>query len=228
MGGLVCAPLWVSIGALPFLDRSPAREQQASHHDGGLLLPVRPFAPAGIAVFLIVGVFFVALALVALYAAVADQMYSFIIGFLLLGGVGAIFLTTAVMSVRQLRAGAGGIVADPEGIRLTSLSRDVWSVPWDQVTGIRAHWLRMAIGLKMPTDSIANYLQIQAPEWTAPGRLGRLGRTGGPNLEVRSLAMDPYAALRVLTYYVEHPDARHELATDAAVARARLSTSYDN
>lgn len=58
-------------------------------------------------------------------------------------------------------------------------------------------------------------------------RNGKLAEAGRIALDLRDLAAPPPGVVSLLSTYWEHPDLRHELGTDAALARVQAQSAHD-
>lgn len=119
------------------------------------------------------------------------------------------FLLIAARSAAKAREyPRRGLVLTPDAVVLTQ-RRPPLSVPWAEVLVVRDHWRRTRFrgSFLTPDDRVDNWLTLE--------------RQAGAAVSVNptQLAVDPYAALDLLRFYLEHADLRRELADSRSLAR---------
>lgn len=194
---------------------------------GGLLLPTYPMrllAIIGFALFggvLVVAGFWVGVS--GLRDDRPGMLFGTVIG-VVLGGIclsGAWFGLWARMKTDQ------GVLLSESGISVLGHGQPL-VMGWPALTGMRAHWTRgsldnqarLALTSKGP-DTFRNWLSFQVTDFAGENPQAPFARTAAPTVDADDLAVDPYTVLAVCQYYLEHPEARGELTTSAALERVR-------
>ncbi|HVX44000.1 MAG TPA: hypothetical protein VHC49_08935 [Mycobacteriales bacterium] len=200
----------------------PAAEQIAGTVRSGVRFPIREPRLA-LVLGLILGPLFCAGAVVLLWAVIARGEYPAIVGVLLMGGLGGLFLTTAVVILRHDRSVPRGllltphVVCGPDGKLV---------LPWDSIAGIRAEVISFRVGNSFRRTrrnyvavSVSGIDQVEGLAGWAR-RLAR--RATEPTLirvATRSFEGNAAAALHAMRYYLAHPQERADLENGTALAR---------
>ncbi|MBB6628327.1 hypothetical protein H5V45_13455 [Nocardioides sp. KIGAM211] len=226
-GKLLAAAFCIVIGlaflALPF-GRTRRRLPARAWTDGtehGVLLPTHPMKVTSIAALAVLGSVLTAAGVGIGVEAVLDGTYGDLVGAFISLLIGLLMLLGAYAGIRSRMASDRGLLLTPAAVTLRT-GRVVEVLPWTGVVAVHAHWNRRVRGaFKSVDEQIDNWLTFQ----TAPGvvegddPLALMSGTKQPTLDAETLAMDPYVVVDVLRFYLEQPDRRTELATDAALAR---------
>ncbi|MGH3979219.1 MAG: hypothetical protein ACRDRZ_09500 [Pseudonocardiaceae bacterium] len=129
---------------------------------------------------------------------------------LAISGVASISCLYFLFTVIRGRLGRGSLALMPDGVYHRGwMTRSF--VGWDEVLSVRAY--EVLHGPIIRIGSVGNDHSSVAPTSSGPVR----------EIEVRGrlLSVDPALTYHALRYYHEHPEARAELAGDAAVRRLR-------
>lgn len=175
---------------------------------------------------------------VLLVAAIREAEYFGFIGVAVLAGLGMVFGAVVVSFLARDRTNPLGITMGDREIVKAQGQPVV--IPWSTVTAIRAIQLRFAIGWSLFPPPRRNWITIEVEDLHSvqgPGartralarRFGANTATGFAAASVDGNALILYHALR---FYLENPDARHELTNERGldrVSNARfMSTSSDS
>lgn len=209
--------------------RIPPRITQTGAGDHGLFVPTQPNSPLQVIAFAVLGLLFLAGAGVLLYAVLTDSRWLNLVGVVVCLAFGVVFLVGAWAALRSRAAGPPGIVIGTQAVELRN-RREAVSVPWDDITAVRAHWSGGARRGSM--NSVENWLTLELTHpptgtGTTPRRKDALAAVSGtpyPTVAVRELAVDPERLLEALRFYLANPSARVELAGQAAVSRVADGT----
>lgn len=213
----------VCFGLLPM--DLPRRRLPARRHDGadgaGLLLPVHPMRLTTIVACAVIGLVLSASGVgMAVEGAQAGDLGQ-VVGSLVALLIGVLLLLGSRAGIRGRRLVERGLLLTP-GAVVTRLGRETVTVPWDEVERVHAHWRRRTRGAFTSVDEqVHNWLSFELREGSTvePDPLQLLSGSTGPSVDAGDLAVDPYAVLDLARFYLDHPDARGELATDASLAR---------
>lgn len=193
--------------------RRADRTRVDSTPDPGLLLPVNPSTWAFAASALLLGAGFVE-AGVALAMRAADEGDSAagVVVLVPVCGLGLLLLIVAVAAMRSRFRRGLGLLLTPDAI-VVATGRRPLRVPWNAVVAIRPHWVRMVDDWIAIDDEVRNLLTIQVHR--------RLVARRPRPLDASRLACRPELALAILRFYLDHPEARHELGSSASLDRVR-------
>lgn len=134
-------------------------------------------------------------------------------------GFGAVLAVGAYAGVRSRLAVDRGVLLTPEAVVLRT-QREPITVAWSAVTGVRPHWTRFVReGITTPGESISNWLTFEAAAWDGVLGVAVLAGVNAPTVDAEALAVDPERVLAICRFYLAEPEAREELATEAALAR---------
>jgi hypothetical protein len=213
----------VAFGLLPVPGRR--RLLPARRYDGeggpGLLLPVHPSRVTTIAASGVIGAVLAAAGVGMAVEGVVTGEVGQVFGALLTLLFGALLLLGAYAGVRSRMATDRGLVLTPAGVLLRT-GRVQTSVPWEQVADVRAHWHRRVKGAFTSVEEpIHNWLtfELHADATVEPDPLRVMSGSASPTMDAATLAVDPYVVLDLARFYLQHPECRAELATDAGPAR---------
>lgn len=244
---LVCGAVWALVdgarlialllvvfaaacAALPF---STSRRRLApTTYDGpegrGTLLPVHAVRVVIIAALVVFGLPLLVLPVLAIAANLDSgpgELVPLVLVSLLLFAVGLLLLAGAYGGVRSRLAPSKGILLTPTAVVLRT-QLEPMAFGWDVLRGVRPHWKRRRAFtdvIPSPNDHIDNWLTFEVDRDLHAGQnvLRGLARTEEPTLAAETIATDPDGALALCRYYLDHPEAREELGTPAALARFR-------
>jgi hypothetical protein len=141
--------------------------------------------------------------------------------FLMILMAGIILLFIAYHGLRHRQYKGRALVLTPESIELRHQFRPQ-VLPWESVTEVQAHWERIVGARLTPQDPIYNYLSFElAPgtEVKSAGYSNHFSTKDETSVETGMLAVNPYTVLELLRFYLDHPDFRSELGTEASLAR---------
>lgn len=219
MESLPCPKVWRRPDGTPRQDSTPRGAVCTVVQDGvsGLLLPTRATSKAAVYVLLGVGI---ALAVLSGFLVTGTAAIG-VVGGVVLGLLG-VLLIAAGLFARKHRPVATGLVLTPDAIALTWL-RPAVRLPWDEISEFRPLSLRMG---RSPDAPRRNYLGLVCTTKPNVGeRMRKVAVRFGPDVAcavpVGSIDIDQLVLLHALAYYRDNPDARSELAGDAAVLRVR-------
>ncbi|WP_157508957.1 hypothetical protein [Luteipulveratus halotolerans] len=229
--GVPIALLGVILMVLPFGGR-PA-PMSARQHQHGLLIPTRPPSLRRVIAYGIFAGLMLSLAAVSVAMVVVDGEYGAIFGGIVLLLIGLLASAACLGGIRSRRAPDQGLLLTPDEVVL--LRQERMSVPWSDVTGFRDHW-RRSVGrgvYNTADDQVDNWLTVVRRPGAAadapPDVASLLSGTSDPSLDAATVGMDPYLALAIARFYLDHPEARAELGSHAAVSRsdaiARITSS---
>ncbi|WP_166355104.1 hypothetical protein [Phytoactinopolyspora limicola] len=206
-----------------------------AYREPGLLLPMHPTPRWRGIGFLALGAVFIALAVVIGIVAVVDGLWAGIVGLLVLGGVGAVFVLGGLATLKQRRDAVPGLRLTPSRV-VFDAGLDRLGVPWDEITELRTYTIRYGINPLMPRPW-QNWFSVDVRDVAAvlrPSESAGAARTarrlrGSTAFAVpdRRLALDPVVAYQVLRYYLDHPADRTELGTPTSVARVAEGRLFD-
>ena len=209
--------------AVPF-HRSPRQvPPRLVELDGerGLLLPTNSIRPVVVAAMGVLGPLLGTLAIAGSVVAVKDGDYGFLFGAALLLAVSLLFLGGSYGLVKQHRTPSRGLFLRPVGPVLRTRA-DMTELAWDDIGAIRPHWARVIRGgFTSPGETINNWFTFEPkqPDIWPKDPLAALSGTKNPTFDASLLALDPQAGLALCQFYLDHPETREELATDASLAR---------
>jgi hypothetical protein len=213
----------VAFALLPWPGSS--RRLPARRYDGeggpGLLLPVHPTRVVTIAASGVVGAVLAAAGVGMAVEGVLTGQLGQAFGSLLTMLVGGLLLLGSYAGIRSRMAVDRGLVLTPGGVLLRT-RRAPASVPWDGIADVRAHWRRRVKGAFTSIEEpIHNWLtfELRGGATAGPDPLQVLSRTASPTMDAATLAVDPWLVLDLARFYLNHPECRAELATDAGPAR---------
>ena len=204
---------------------SSRRRLPARRYDGdggpGLLLPVHPSRVATIAATGVIGAVLAAAGVGMAVEGVATGEVGQVFGSLLTLLVGGLLLLGSHAGIRSRMATDRGLVLTPEGVLLRT-RRAPATVPWSRIGEVRAHWHRRVKGAFTSVEEpIHNWLtfELRAGAPVEPDPLRVMSGSASPTMDAATLAVDPYVVLDLARFYLQHPECRAELATDAGQAR---------
>lgn len=192
----------------------------------GLLLPMRRVSLwSGIAPLLF-GVPLVAMGLLSAVIGVIDRDWSALGGLVVLGGVGSLpaLLGYAVLTTRK--SADPGLYLTPSRIALGS-GRNQLAVPWQDIAGISLHTTDRGRGRLSPRGhndfriDVHDLSRVQlAPDSPAAKRLARATKPGTIVKVLDDLIqVNPLLAYLAVRHYLEHPEQRRNIVSDAAQRR---------
>ncbi|NEE02160.1 hypothetical protein [Phytoactinopolyspora halotolerans] len=204
--------------------------------DSGVLLPMKAMSPWWALLFAFLGLVCVAGAVVLLVAALAQQQWTNLIGFVVLGGFGTIFCLSAVAVTRQRREAVPGLRLTPARIVYDGGTRQSpVSIPWEEIQGIRLFTNRYGYRTIGPRPWHNWFtLEVKDPSAVLEPVGHRATRRLAENLRSRGVVaipdarwqMDAVVAYRAVLFYLENPDGRRELADTTAVTRIRNGAGH--
>ncbi|WP_189213515.1 MULTISPECIES: hypothetical protein [Actinokineospora] len=225
MRTLPCPKPWRRPDGTPRQDTIPTGAACTVAVDGetGLLLPSR--GTSRTAAFVLVGVG-LALAVLSGFLVTASPVIA-VAGGVVLGLLGVLLIAAGLFALKH-RPVATGFMLTPDAVVLTWL-RPVVRLPWDVISEIRPLALRMG---RSPDAPSRNYLGLVSRGKPDVGeRMRKVAVRFGPDVAcavpVGSLNVDQLVVLHTLEFYRDHPEARAELAGDAAVLRVREARLHD-
>ena len=219
METLPCPQVWRRPDGTPRQDSVPTGAvcTVATASETGLLFPTKGTRRA--AAFVLVGVG-VVLALLSGFLVTADPVIA-VVGGVVLGLLGVLLIAAGLFALRH-RPLTTGLLLTPDGLSLTWL-RPVVRLPWDAVHEIRPLTLRMGRSADAPSRNYLGVVSRGKPD--VGDRMRKIALRFGPDVAcavpVGTLDVDQLVVLHTLAYYRDHPEARAELAGDAAVLRVR-------
>ncbi|WP_298322593.1 hypothetical protein [Haloactinopolyspora sp.] len=199
----------------------------------GIRFAVRPPSRPVSITLVVAGLGFVALGGTAAVLALRDGMATGIIGFVVLAGLGSIFLLGGLAGLRSSRTDLG--VDLTESHVVVGLGFDRLAVPWDDIARIDATTLRYTGRLGM-RGQVQHWLLIVGTPSSPLVRRRRehprmLGRAVGwvtgdavVAMPTGRLGSDPVVVFHALRHYLERPDERIHLRTGAAATAWSAST----
>ncbi|MGW5051982.1 hypothetical protein [Actinokineospora sp. NPDC004072] len=195
----------------------------AAGDETGLLLPSRRTSRT--AAFVLVGVG-VGLAALSGFLVTAQPVIA-VVGGVVLGLLGVLLIAAGLFALKH-RPVSTGLVLTPEAVVLTWL-RPAVRLPWDAISEVRPLAVRLG---RSPEAPSRNYLGLASRSKVDVGeRMRKVAVRFGPDVAcavaVGSLDVDQLVVLHTLAYYRDHPEARAELAGDAAVLRVREVRLHD-
>jgi hypothetical protein len=186
----------------------------------GLLLPVNPrtWAFALSAFFMGAGFVEFGLALEVRAADEGDRSIGILL-LALIGGFGVLLWVRTFEALRSRFRPDLGLLLTPGSILVNTDARPL-RIPWEAVTAVRAHWVRLSDGDWLEVDDLVrNLLTVQVHR--------RLVTRKPRPLDVSRLACQPDLALAILRFYLATPDARDELRSAAAAERVASISAGD-
>ncbi|GAA4415355.1 hypothetical protein ACFQV2_30565 [Actinokineospora soli] len=219
METLPCPKVWRRPDGTPRQESTPSGMvcTVAAHGETGLLFPSRGTRRA--AAFVLVGVGLV-LALLSGFLVTAEPVIA-VVGGVVLGLLGVLLIAAGLFALRH-RPLTTGLLMTPEGVALTWL-RPAVRLGWDDIHEIRPLVLRMGRSAQAPSRHYVGVVSRGKPD--VGERMRKVAVRFGPDVAcavpVGSLDVDQLVVLHTLAYYRDHPEARAELAGDAAVLRVR-------
>ncbi|CRK58986.1 hypothetical protein [Alloactinosynnema sp. L-07] len=184
---------------------------------GGLLLPSRQARVAAGVVLVILGLVFGGL---AAFLIVRGGMPTSLGGGVL--GVLALLLLAAGVFALRRKPRTTGILLTPDHVVINWVHPAV-RLAWDDITEIRPLGLRIG---RANTGLSHNYVGVVSRQSDAANvRMRKVAARFGKDvtcaLPMRSLDVDQLVVLHTLTFYLDNPDSRAELAGPDAVRRVR-------
>lgn len=217
---LPCPKQWRKPDGTPHREGNPLGSARTVDVDGalGLLLPSRQTARAAAVVLILVGAGLAALSGLLL----AGDGVIAVLGGVVLGLLGVLLLAAGLFALVRSRSRKVGIVLTPDHVVLNWV-RPAVRLPWDGVREIRPLVLRMGRSGASPTR---HYVGVVADDPALVGpRMRKVGARFGPDVAcavaMSSVDVDQLVVLHTLRFYRDNPDARAELAGEAAVVRVR-------
>jgi hypothetical protein len=186
----------------------------------GLLLPVNPrtWAFALSAFFMGAGFVEFGFALEVRAAHEGDRSIGIML-LALIGGFGVLLWVRTFDALRSRFRPNLGLLLTPESIVVNTDARPL-HIPWDAVTAVRAHWVRLSDGDWLEVDDdVRNLLTLEVHR--------RLVARKPRPLDVSRLACEPDLAVAILRFYLATPDARDELWSVAAAERVASISAGD-
>lgn len=187
------------------------RETAPRLRKGALVLPPRTPAPVVVPSICVLGVVitaFTVLITVQTFRHQVDVTIPGVVGVVVSGLLGVLLLVGAFAGVRDLSAN--------RGLRLTPYALDVRTVrpsvtvAWADLAAVRPHWTRDG------DAPVRNWLSFET----------RSGTTT-PATDMNLLDSEPDVILGILTYYLEHPEDRAELVTEASMHRVASISRFE-
>jgi hypothetical protein len=227
-GKYLAAGFMLVVGVAFALLPMPANRRRlpARRYDGeggpGLLLPVHPSRVATIVASGVIGTVLTVAGVGMTIEGVTTGELGQAFGSLLTLLLAVLLLLGSCAGVRSRMATDRGLVLTPGGVLLRT-RRVPATVAWEQVSEVRAHWHRRVKGAFTSFEEpIHNWLTFELRDGagaTEPDPLRVMSGTTSPTLDAATLAVDPWVVLDLARFYLHHPEARAELATDAGAAR---------
>ncbi|WP_436501926.1 hypothetical protein [Actinokineospora sp. HUAS TT18] len=184
---------------------------------GGLLLPSRQARVAAGVLLVVAGLALGGVtALLIVFGGVIAMFGAVVFGIL-----GLLLLAAGVFALRR-KPRTTGVLLTPEHVVINWVHPAV-RVPWSDISEIRPLCLRIGRANTGPSQNFVGVVSHNSETMNTRMRKAaeKFGKDVACALPMRSLDVDQLVVLHTLTFYLDNPDARAELAGPDAVRRVR-------
>jgi hypothetical protein len=190
----------------------------------GVHFAFRVWVPAVVATGLI-GALLVAGAVAIAVSAIADHAWGTLVWVVVLAGVGSGFVGVVVTYVRRDRSNPPGFLLTPAAVIAVQGNHVV--IPWDVVTGVSIRSVRgvprlgasRRAGPKWILVTVSSLDGVEGLDPRAARMAGRFGDLVAAGVAESVVESGAPVLHDTIDYYLEFPQARHELSNESAVRR---------